>query len=96
MRKIGIRQSRPALLSYLRAIAHRSRDGGYYKFAIGIYCRQNHTLRLNAHHLSWREIGNEQHLFAYQDLRIGITLRYTAQYSTTTHTVINAELQQTV
>ena len=75
---------------------NRRRDRSNNEFAIRIYCRKNHALTLNAHHLTRREISDKQHLFANENRWIGIRLRYTAEDSPATHTIIQFELQQTV
>ena len=66
-----------AKLSHLCAGADGSGDGGDHQFAVGIDSRKDHSLALDTHHLARREIGDIEHLFAYQHRGIGITLGYT-------------------
>ena len=66
-----------AKLSHLCAGADGSGDGGDHQFAVGIDSREDHSLTLDTHHLTRREIGDIEHLFAYQHRGIGITLGYT-------------------
>src|SRR5574344_921342 len=81
-------------LSYLTAWFHFAQCGSDGKTAIKVDSTQNHTLTLNAHHLTRREIGYEEYILANQLIRF-IVGSNTAQDSTvSTATVIDGELQQ--
>ena len=59
-------------LSYLAAVLNGRRYGSDHQLAIGINGRKDHSLALDTHHLTRREIGDEEHLLTHEYRRIRI------------------------
>ena len=49
---------------------YTAKQGSDSKRTIEIHCGENHSLTLEAHHLAWGKIGNEQHVFSHEFLGI--------------------------
>lgn len=62
------------VLSYGYAGTNWFGCGDEHEFAIGIHGRENHALTLYTFQLARWEVGDEEHLHAYQLLRVWITL----------------------
>ena len=60
-------------LSNLAAWFHFAKCGGYAERTIEVYGRKYHALALYAHHLAWREVGNEKHIFARELFRLVVS-----------------------
>ena len=57
-------------LTYLAARFYIFRCGDYAEAFVCIYSTENHTLTLNAHHLSRSEVGHEENTLTDEFLRI--------------------------
>ena len=62
---------------------------------VEVNSRENHSLTLYAHHLSWGEVSNEQYAFADEFLRILVVLCYTRAYGAVhARSVVDGELKE--
>ena len=53
-------------LFYLTAGLHLTGEGGDTQRTVEVLCREDHSLTLDTHDLSWGEVGDEEHILATQ------------------------------